>query len=114
MTTYTVQCGYATYYANTGQVEADSLDAALQKAIERANDDPHWKALDHCGPTAQVERDAKTRETRQIALRKRCPHPTINGRLVVARSIPDVASQVVVLQRRHIARGRRRIIKTEA
>lgn len=51
MTLYTVQCGYVTYYDNTVHVEADSLDAALEKAIERANDDPHWKALDHCGPT---------------------------------------------------------------
>src|SRR3546814_5628211 len=51
MTTYTVQCSYAAYHANTVEVEAESLDAALERAIERANDDPHWKALDHCGPT---------------------------------------------------------------
>jgi hypothetical protein len=51
MTIYTVQCGYAAYHANTVEVEAESLDAALEQAIERANDDPHWKALDHCGPT---------------------------------------------------------------
>ncbi|MGF1611290.1 MAG: hypothetical protein ACFCUQ_17945 [Kiloniellales bacterium] len=51
MTTYTVQCGYAAYYANTVQVEAESLEAALEQAIEKANDDPHWRALDHCGPT---------------------------------------------------------------
>src|SRR3546814_8748775 len=51
MTTYTVQCSYAAYHANTVQVEAESLDAALERAIERANGDPHWKALDHCGPT---------------------------------------------------------------
>src|SRR3546814_20067641 len=37
--------------ANTVEVEAESLDAALERAIERANGDPHWKALDHCGPT---------------------------------------------------------------
>ena len=51
MTTYTVQCGYAAYYANTVQVKADSLDAALEQAIETANDDSHWKALDHCSST---------------------------------------------------------------
>src|SRR3546814_19623521 len=51
MTTYTVQCGYAAYYANTVEVEAESLEAALERAIEKANDDPHWRALDHCGPT---------------------------------------------------------------
>src|SRR3546814_596293 len=51
MTTYTVQCSYAAYHANTVEVEAESLDAALERAIERANGDPHWKALDHCGPT---------------------------------------------------------------
>ena len=51
MTTYTVQCGYAAYYANTVQVGAESLEAALDRAIEKANDDPHWRALDHCGPT---------------------------------------------------------------
>lgn len=51
MKTWTVQCGYAAYYANTVVVEAETLDAALEKAIEQANDDPCWKALDHCGPT---------------------------------------------------------------
>jgi hypothetical protein len=50
MTTYTVQCGYAAYYANTVQVEAENLEAALEVAIEKANDDPQWKALDHCDP----------------------------------------------------------------
>ena len=51
MTIYTVQCGYAAYYANTVQVEAETLEAALQRAIETASDNPHWRALDHCGPT---------------------------------------------------------------
>jgi hypothetical protein len=52
MTLWTVQCGYAAYYANTVTVAADSLDAALERAIETANADPHWGALDDCcGPT---------------------------------------------------------------
>lgn len=51
MTSWTVQCGYAAYYANTVTVEAATLDEALEKAIVVANDDPSWKALDHCGPT---------------------------------------------------------------
>ncbi|MBV9510941.1 MAG: hypothetical protein JO303_11745 [Caulobacteraceae bacterium] len=51
MTAWTVQCGYAAYYANVVTVEADTLAQALEAAIEAANDDPHWKALDHCGPT---------------------------------------------------------------
>ena len=51
MTTYTIQCGYAAYYANTVQVDAENLEAALEQAIEKANDDPRWRALDHCGPT---------------------------------------------------------------
>jgi hypothetical protein len=51
MKTWTVQCGYAAYYANTVTVEAETLDQALDKAIEAANDDPCWKTLDDCGPT---------------------------------------------------------------
>ena len=51
MTAWTVQCGYAAYYANTVTVEADTLEAALEAAIAAANDDPHWKALDDCGST---------------------------------------------------------------
>ena len=42
MTHYTVCCGYASHYYNTVTVEADTLDEALEKAIEQAGDDPHW------------------------------------------------------------------------
>ena len=45
MTHYTVCCGYASHYHNTVTVEADTLDAALEKAIEQAGDDPHWKSV---------------------------------------------------------------------
>ena len=48
MTHYTVCCGYASHYHNTVTVEADTLDEALEKAIEQAGDDPHWKSVDHC------------------------------------------------------------------
>ena len=49
---WTVQAGYAAWYANTVIVEADTLDEALTKAIEAANQDAAgWKVLDHCGDT---------------------------------------------------------------
>ena len=51
MTLYTVCCGYASRYHNTVTVEADTLDEALEKAIEQAGDDPHWKSADYCGST---------------------------------------------------------------
>lgn len=51
MTTWTVQCGYAAYYANTVTVEAETLDDALDKAIVVVNEDTSWKSLDHCSPT---------------------------------------------------------------
>ena len=51
MTHYTVCCGYASHYHNTVTVEADTLGEALEKAIELAGDDPHWKPSDDCGPT---------------------------------------------------------------
>ena len=51
MTAWTVQCGYAAYYANTVTVDAHTLDHALEQAIAAANDDPSWKSLDDCGPT---------------------------------------------------------------
>ena len=52
MKNWTVQCGYAGYFANTVAVEAETLEAALEKAVETANDDADgWRSLDHCGPT---------------------------------------------------------------
>src|SRR3546814_16113140 len=75
MTTYTVQCSYAAYHANTVEVEAESLDAALERAIERANGDPHWKALDHCGPTF-VDAVAEGADADPWSgLRSALPHP---------------------------------------
>jgi hypothetical protein len=72
MKTWTVQCGYAAYYANTVTVEAETLDAALDQAIAQANGDPGWKSLDHCGPTfvdAVAEGDADPWIECQSALR---------------------------------------------
>lgn len=51
MTSYTVQCGYAGYYAQTVTVEAETPEAACEAAILRANDRDSWKNLDHCGDT---------------------------------------------------------------
>ena len=51
MTWFTVQCGYAGFFANTVSVEAETPEEALEKAIETANQDPNWKSVDHCGPT---------------------------------------------------------------
>ena len=51
MTRYTVCCGYASHYHNTVTVEADSLEEALEKAIEQAGDDPHWKSVDQASQT---------------------------------------------------------------
>ncbi len=45
---WTVQCAYMSHVANTVAIEADSLEEALEKAIEAANDDPAgWKSTGH-------------------------------------------------------------------
>ena len=51
MTHYTVCCGYASHYHNTVTVEAGTLGEALEKAIEQAGDDPHWKSVDQASQT---------------------------------------------------------------
>ena len=51
MTYFTVCCGYASHYHNTVTIEADTLDAALEKAIEQAGDDPHWRSVDQASQT---------------------------------------------------------------
>lgn len=50
MTTWTVQCGCTSYDAATMTVEADTLDEALERAIETAKTEASWKPLDYCGP----------------------------------------------------------------
>ena len=45
---WTVQCAYMSHVANTVAIEAGSLEEALEKAIEAANDDPAgWKSTGH-------------------------------------------------------------------
>lgn len=51
MKKWTVQCGFAAYYANTVTVEADTLAEALERAIVTANESDGWKPFDDCGPT---------------------------------------------------------------
>ena len=48
---YTVQCGYSTHFANTVTVEAETLEEALDKAIETANADDAWRSTGCCGRT---------------------------------------------------------------
>ena len=49
---YTVQCSYPIYYVQSVTVEADTLDAALDKAICTVNDTGDgWKSLDNPGDT---------------------------------------------------------------
>ena len=46
MTRYTVQCGYAAYYCKPVTVDGDTLDEALDSAIETANSAPDWSSAD--------------------------------------------------------------------
>ena len=49
---FTVQVGYSTHVANTVTVEAATLEHALEKAIEAANNDPAgWKSSGHVTDT---------------------------------------------------------------
>ena len=48
---FTVQCGFAAYYANTVVLEAADPDEACRLAIDLANQSDGWKSVDHCGPT---------------------------------------------------------------
>ena len=46
---WTVQVGYNAHHCNTVTVDADTLDDALEKAIEAANEDAAgWRSTDHC------------------------------------------------------------------
>ena len=49
---FTIQCSYTSHHANTVTVEADTLEEALEKALEAANEDPDgWRSTDHVSDT---------------------------------------------------------------
>ena len=49
---FTVQCSYSSHHANTVTVGADTLEEALEKALEAANEDPDgWRSTDHVSDT---------------------------------------------------------------
>ena len=103
MTHYTVCCGYASHYHNTVTLEADTLDEALEKAIEQAGDDPHWKSADYCGPTF-VEALAEGDGCRPLG-RHRDPHSRpFHQERRAARGHADRPPPA----RRHRGRGRHR------
>ena len=45
---WTVQCGHTARFANTVIVEAETIDEALEKAIEAANADDAWRSTGDC------------------------------------------------------------------
>ena len=45
---WTVQCGHTARFANTVIVEAETLEEALEKAIEAANADEDWRSTGDC------------------------------------------------------------------
>ncbi len=46
---WTVQVGYNAHHCNTVTVEAGTIEQALEKAIETANEDAAgWRSTDHC------------------------------------------------------------------
>ena len=46
---WTVQVGYNAHHCNTVTVEAGTIEEALEKAIETANEDAAgWRSTDHC------------------------------------------------------------------
>ena len=49
---FTIQCSYSSHHANTVTVGADTLEEALEKALEAANEDPDgWRSTDHVSDT---------------------------------------------------------------
>ncbi len=51
MKVWTVQCSFASYDAKTVVVEAETLEQALERAIDEANGGDGWSVLDVCGDT---------------------------------------------------------------
>ena len=74
---YTVQCAHAAYYGNIVTVEADTLDEALDKAIQEADGDAEgWRSMDDAGPTFVVEVREGTHLDPLDRKTRRFPFPT--------------------------------------
>ena len=93
---WTVQCGYMAHFANTVTVEAASLEEALEKAIETANDDDAWRSTDHCGPTfvdavcEGADADPWCEGTLSVPERFSCRHVTATGSTDRADGAPGI------------------------
>jgi hypothetical protein len=88
MTTYTVQCAYAAYYGHDVTVEADTLDAALDKAIAAANESPAWYSQDVSGNSfidavAEGDVDLWADDTRQMNVPARFTEKGEAARIIV-------------------------------
>ena len=70
---WTVQCAYMSHVANTVTVEADTLEEALEKAIEAANEDPAgWKSTGHVSDTSPTSTPVARAPTRTRGGTPRC------------------------------------------
>ena len=93
---WTVQCGYMAHFANTVTVEAASLEEALEKAIETANDDDAWRSTYHCGPTfvdavcEGADADPWCEATLSVPERFSCRHVTATGSTDRADGAPGI------------------------
>ena len=63
---WTVQCSYMSHVANTVTVEADTLEEALEKAIEAANEDPGRLEIDRPCQRLAYRRSLRGRRRRPV------------------------------------------------
>lgn len=109
MTAWTVQCRYAAYYARTETVEAETLEDACTRAVERANASGGWTALDpHCGPAfVAAVAEGEGGDEGRFTERGEPPLPTLSGD--VSPGTVSVERGAAALRARGGDRGGRRL-----
>ena len=74
---YTVQCAHAAYYGNIVTVEADTLDEALDKAIQEADGDAAgWRSMETPARPSSSKSAREPTSIPWIARPRRFPSPT--------------------------------------